>query len=412
MMSIVLAMALKSINMINNRLLLYLSIIWFLYNIEGIIVNALENQQTTALSSPISEIRWVYKYEPNFLRIPSNASIEHAHGIVIIEEDENGSGSSSNSNFTIIITYKDKVDDTKCLLKWTNLTEEGIFVGPSSTKSNKSLCKGIPHGLIDAVEMEVDGDNGDNDNIINNNNTRRTVLYHANNEKLLHKTTLNGDIIWTVEGDITEGHDQYNEGSRDNDPSSYRPTWFASQPNSPYVHLADGYGSSKIYVLNKYHGNYTGYSFGGIGKEHGKFQTCHSITYDHRYDQMVVCDRENHRLEYYNVDPDDPSVFDYSHTVSFYPLLQRPCNIRIRKDDGYAIVPFLEGSVGILNEKNDLVSLINITDTLGKYGFLHPHDAHFVPGTEGDFIVVFWNPGRIGYFRRVPSSDDDASAAL
>jgi hypothetical protein len=390
--------------MINNKSFLYLLFLWFLYKRDGIIVNALfEKQQTTSSSSttPSSsgvlisgygDHRWVY--EPSFLPVPQNASIEHAHGIVIIEEEK-----GSNNNFTIIITYKDNVDDTKCLLKWTDdIAKEGIFVGPST--SNK-LCKGIPHGLIGAAEIKA-GDDGDN------TDHYKIVLYHANNEKVLHKTTTDGDILWSVEGDITEGDGHYNKYNREN--PSYRPTWFASQPNSPYIHLADGYGSSKIYVLNKYHGNYTGYSFGGIGTQHGKFQTCHSITYDDRYNQMVVCDRENHRLEYYNVDPYDPSVFDYSHTTSFYPLLQRPCNIRIRKDNGYAIVPFLEGSVGILNEKNDLVSLINITDTLGRYGFLHPHDAHFVPGTEDDFIVVFWNPGRIGYFRRV--SSDYASAVL
>ena len=124
---------------------------------------------------------------------------------------------------------------------------------------------------------------------------------------------------------------------------------------------------------------------------------------------MVVCDRENHRLEYFRVDAGDPSVFAYVRTVSFDPLLRRPCNIRVRKEDGYAIVAFLEGSVGILDRDNNLVDVINVTATLGQRGFLHPHDAHFVGGTSGDFVVVTWNPGRIGYFRRLGASSEEDS---
>ena len=68
------------------------------------------------------------------------------------------------------------------------------------------------------------------------------------------------------------------------------------------------------------------------------------------------------------------------------------------------ILASLEGTVGIVNSNNELVSVLNITDTLGHFGFLHPHDAHFLPNnsnSNGDFVLVTWNPGRIGYFRRV-----------
>jgi hypothetical protein len=303
------------------------------------------------------------------LPLPVEATVEHAHGIVIDETDG-----------TVIITYKDAIDPTKCLLRWKRdaMMKAGEFIGP---KTNDSLCRGVPHGLIAAAE-EVDGKG-------RSANGKPTVLYHANNDQLLHKTTMDGEILWTVEGSLNTSSDDL-----------YSPTWFASQPDSPYIHMADGYGSSKIFVLDKVHGNYTGHSFGGHGSDHGFFQTCHSIAWDWRTQEMVVCDRENHRLEYFQVDAKDPSKFSYSRTLSFYPLLQRPCNIRIRPRDGYAIVPFLEGSVGILNQYNELLSIINITDNLGDQGFLHPHDASFV-GSNGDFIVVTWNPGRIGYFRRV-----------
>ena len=309
-------------------------------------------------SFPVDGWGDTYVYEPSFLPLPPEATVEHAHGIVI------------QSDGTLVVTYKDEVDASRCLLRWNATGYQTIpeFLGPG-----ESLCRGVPHGLRAAFDEE----------------TGESFLYHVNNEQSLHKTKMNGEIVWSN-----------NVKPDGNDTSSYSPTWFASQPGSPFVYLADGYGSSKVYVYNKTSGAYTGQSFAGQGTRHGKFQTCHAITWDWRRQEMVVCDRENHRLEYYRVNPNDETVFEYRRTLSFYPLLQRPCNIRVRDGDGTAIVPFLEGSVGILNYHNRLVSVVNISETLGDQGFLHPHDAHFVPGTSGDFVLVTWNPGRIGYFRR------------
>lgn len=316
---------------------------------------------------------WKYTYELSLLPVPPEAKVEHAHGIAILDDG------------SILITYQDKVDPSKCLLRWngtrtskapTGYQQMAEFIGPG-----KALCAGVPHGLRLATEL-VD-------------NQSSTVLYHANNQQVLHKTDISGEMLWTVHGPPA------------NASPNFRPTWFASDPDSPFLYLADGYGNSNIYVYDK-NGAYTGHSFGGRGGEHGKFETCHAITWDWRLEQMVVCDRENHRLEYFQVNQ-DPSVFDYTHTLSFYPLLKRPCNIRFRHEDqiqpgdAVAIVPGLEGTVGLLDVHNNLVSLINITDVLGDQGFLHPHDAHFLPDGSGDFVLVTWNPGRIGLFRRQKS---------
>jgi len=37
---------------------------------------------------------------------------------------------------------------------------------------------------------------------------------------------------------------------------------------------------------------------------------------------------------------------------------------------------------------------------LGSQGFKHPHDAIWLP--NGDIVVCTWNPGRLGYFKRLP----------
>ena len=313
---------------------------------------------------------WQYVFRPDMLPLPEKANVEHAHGIVI-----DGEG-------TIVITYKDALDDSQCLLRWDgDYKSTAKFIGPG-----RELCVGVPHGLRSSIEEGS------------------MVLYHANNEQSLHKTTMDGDIIWSVLGK-----------PKDNMTEKFSPTWFAAIPayddgdniiSSDLLYLADGYGSNKIFIYNRSDGSVLN-SHGGPGSENGQFSTCHSISWDSREGQMVVSDRENHRLEYFRVDPSDPSVFEYSHTRSFLPLLQRPCNLRIREEDGAAIVPTLEGAVGILDSDNGLLSFINITDSLGDRGFLHPHDAHFVPGTQGDFVLVTWNPGRIGYFQRLTQDTEE-----
>jgi len=338
-------------------------------------------------------VNWTYVYEPKLLRLPEEASVEHAHGIYI--------GNHDSDEGDIIITYKDAVNSSKCLLRWSGsekYTELPEFLGPG-----EELCAGVPHGLSASVEEN-----------------KTTFLYHANNQKALYKTTLDGQIIWKTLGRPTSG--STTPPNADKKELPFSPTWFASveDSSSPYVYMADGYGSSRIYVYNRYNGTYAGKYFGGYGTEHGKFHTCHSISWDWRFQQMVVSDRENHRLEYFKVLDNSAnssaSIFSYQDTMSFVPYLQRPCNIRIQKiekttkkgkegnEGGIAIVPALEGTVGILSPSNQLLSVLNISDVLGDMGFLHPHDACFVPGTSGDFVLVTWNPGRIGYFRRLETT--------
>lgn len=306
---------------------------------------------------------YYYQYEPSLLPLPEGVTMEHAHGIHIPPEDAR-----------IIITYQDKVDDSKCLLEWTGGFEKpATFLGPGA-----SLCAGVPHGLGAVV------DEGE------------SYLYHANNDQHLSKTTLNGTILWT-----------HHHNPPENDNSTFQPTWFAGQPDSPYLYLADGYGSSRIYQYYKSNGTYSGIYFGGKGTNPGKFQTSHGISWDWRLGQLIVSDRENHRLQYFSIDHLEPERFQYIGQQSFERNnLLRPCNIRFHPVSQQAIIPFLEGKVGIFQKPSfsnpqfqPLEGSLNISEKLGHLGFLHPHDAHFLP--NGDFVLVTWNPGRIGYFRRM-----------
>jgi hypothetical protein len=340
-------------------------------------------------------------FEP--LTLPHDCAMEHAHGISIDESDD-----------SIIVTYKDANDPSKCLLKWSigeYNTQPAEYLGPG-----EALCRGVPHGLATIREEKtIRPSSRDDDDV------EEFVLYHANNEQALHKTTMDGRIIWSALGPPPPLQTQTTSPFRNkttirSDDTPYSPTWTAAAPDSPYLYVADGYGSNHVYVYHKSNGTYTGHVFGGTGSEHGKFQTCHSIYWDARNGKMAVCDRENQRLEYFDIsdssastaaDPRRRPMFTYSHSHTFEPFLQRLCNLRVQQRDGdgsegrMGILASLEGMVGIVNAQNELVSVLNISDTLGHIGYLHPHDAHFLPGADGSFVLVTWNPGRVGYFRRV-----------
>jgi len=346
---------------------------------------------------------YYYKYEPDLLPLPEGVALENAHGIYV---SNHCSDQDLECGPTIVITYQDKVDDSKCLLQWKagEYGQPAKLLGPGS-----SLCAGVPHGLTAMKEKDTNEDG--------EGTTTTTYLYHANNDQHLSKTTPDGEVVWT---------NQYKPpvplDTNSTEPE-FKPTWFAGQPHSPYVYLADGYGTSRIYQYYKSNGTYAGRYFGGIGTDDGFFHTSHGMSWDGRDDNaghMIVCDRENHRLSYFAVDPEQPQKFECLGQQSMEPYnLYRPCNIRYHPTTNQAIIPFLEGSVGIFHPpKPDeplvqpLEGILNITDQMGKLGFLHPHDAHFLP--NGDFVLVTWAPGRIGYFRKVEGeqAEDEVSVGL
>ena len=303
-----------------------------------------------------------YEYMPDLLRIPDGASPLNDHGLVTDDDDN------------IILTYEpDRAsNDTRCMIRWRPDGTGGEQFGPGA-----ELCAGTPHGLRLTHE---DG---------------TPYLYHANNNQALHKTTLDGSLVWTVEGP-PGNNSQF---------LPYKPTWFSTPPGSPYVYMADGYGSSIVHVFSAADGKYTGHTFGSRGTGDGQFETCHSINFDPRSNQIVVSDRENHRHQWFDFDPTSPAMFKYSHqaaTTTSGPG-SRPCNMRFKNGvfggEHYSIVPDLVGPVGILDSQNNLVSNINVSGLIGHLGHLHPHDAIFLK--NGDIVVGTWNPGRISYWRKL-----------
>mmetsp|Transcript_20703 Transcript_20703/g.36811 ORF Transcript_20703/g.36811 Transcript_20703/m.36811 type:complete len:359 (-) Transcript_20703:169-1245(-) len=291
-----------------------------------------------------------YKYMPDLLHLPEGAQAKNCHGFAM------------DSKNNIYLTYENMGDDKNCLVRWRPDGTSGEFL----TGGGSQLCDGVPHGLKIAREAG------------------KEYFYHANNERKLTKTELDGRIVWQVKGNFGQKQDL-----------PYRPTWFGIPPKGDYIYLADGYGSNHVYVFTR-NGRFTGHTYGGPGSSHGLFHTDHGITYDPRVNQLAVSDRENHRLEYYDFDPSSPGRFSYNWTTSI-PGVQRPCNIRPLKD--MAIVPALEGPVAILDLHNKLVTSVNVSGLLGDQGHRHPHDAMLLP--NGDFVVATWNPGRLSYWKKL-----------
>merc|ERR1712232_813372 len=178
-------------------------------------------------------------------------------------------------------------------------------------------------------------------------------------------TTLDGTIVWQVNGNFGQ------------DPKvAYTPTWFAPIPDSEYVYLCDGYGSNNVYVFD-INGNFMNKTYGGKGgrDQHGKFSTNHGCTWDPRNKQIGVSDRANNRIEYFQVDPKSPDVFEYKSTTDMRPAMRAttlPCNIRIYPEqDNRAIIPDLQGPVSVMDKDNKVISIVNVSTLLNIEGTKH-----------------------------------------
>ena len=142
-----------------------------------------------------------YQYMPDLLQAPAGASLVNCHGLVT-DKDNN-----------IYLTYQnDNKTDSNCLIRWKPDGTGGEFM----TGGGHALCDGTPHGLKITTEGQ------------------EQFLYHANNNQKLTKTKLDGSVLWQVNGLFGQ------------DTNVYRPTWFATPPDSEYMYLCDGYGSNQV----------------------------------------------------------------------------------------------------------------------------------------------------------------------
>ena len=197
--------------------------------------------------------------------------LNNCHGLAV-DKDNN-----------IILTYQHGGADPHCLIRWNPDGTNGTF----ASKEGDGLCGGVPHGL----KITTEGD--------------EQFLYHANNAQVLAKTTLEGEIVWKVNGNFGQNDtcipdDPPGSGSCPNGScrctggkTPYIPTWFATPPNSKYMYLCDGYGSDHVYAFERETGRFMNKTWGGRSpaglhpgyptatqQPHGKFMENHGCTYE------------------------------------------------------------------------------------------------------------------------------------
>lgn len=317
-----------------------------------------------------------YEYVPEKLALPSSVHMKNGHGLA---RDHQGN---------IYFTYEsDSVDaDTRALIRF-----DPDGTGAEVLGTDNTLAQGTPHGL--RISYEADG----------------VYLYHSNNQATVHKTTLDGRILWSR-----------NESSLWSNTSfwPFRPTDAVVPPagaRNRDLFVTDGYGQAFIHELTTARGAYTNSSFGGAGSSLSppRFNCPHGINYDPRRGLLVVADRANHRFMYLNFDGTFNSSVPMPDSVSL------PCNIDFGFDASHALVPNLgsytdlgkaaNGTVAVLDESNRVVSVVEIAKLLGDQGHQHPHDAIFL--ANGDIVVCCWYPGRISYWRRLSAEESATRTA-
>lgn len=304
--------------------------------------------QAPPLDHPILSGSGEFRFEfvPDKLMLPPDVKMKNGHGLC---RDAQGN---------IYFTYEPESleDQTRSLVRFAPDGTNPVLLG-----ADNALARGVPHGLNIAVEP--DG---------------RAVLYHANNDATVHKTTLEGQVLWTQKWSPQMGN--------------YKPTDSVASPANDRVFVADGYGSSMVHALKTADGVYAGKSWGGLGSAHGELNCPHGITYDSRRKLLLTADRGNKRLEYF-------TLRGAYHSTIEAKEITAPCNADIRGD--YVLVPDLDGPMIILDGDNKVVSVIEVGKLLGPHGFRHPHDAIWLE--NGDIAVCTWNPGRLGYWKHLTS---------
>jgi uncharacterized membrane protein len=200
------------------------------------------------------------------------------------------------------------------------------------------------------------------------------------------KFDLNGNVILKIEGAKQESANSWAKA-----------TAVAVAPNGD-IFIADGYGSSVIFKYDK-----TGTfikQFGLRGREEGQFITSHGLTIDARDPSnplLMVCDRENLRLQHFDLDGNFVNVAING--------LRRPCAAAIWKD--YVLVAELAGRAVILDKDNQIISVLGDNpDTTQRANFkvppeqwqdgvfTAPHGCSF--DHEGNVYIEDWNKwGRI-----------------
>lgn len=184
------------------------------------------------------------------------------------------------------------------------------------------------------------------------------------------------------------------------DPKRYVPTNIAFHPTDGSFYVTDGYGNAYVHRYSA-KGEYLS-TFGGGGTADGKFKCPHGITVDTRdagNPRLLVADRENYRLQYFDLDGKHLSTLPLTKPDDGTDP-QRPCHFDFFKN-GDMLIPDLRGRLTILDKQNNLVTHLGdnpnaaqrannrVPDDQRVAGFFcSPHQASF--DRAGNIYCVEW----------------------
>jgi hypothetical protein len=218
-------------------------------------------------------------------------------------------------------------------------------------------------------------------------------LAHARRREII-KCTLSGTVKLTI---------SWPEASkRYANMEEYVPTAVAIGP-AGQVFVADGYGRSWLHEFDA-SGAYVK-TFGGPGRLPSQFACPHGLGIDSRGEEplLVVCDRENHRLQRFDMQARLVDIIEGD--------LRRPCTVQQRGDE--LLVADLAGRVTILGKDNKVVAHLCDQPDEAKRAqngipreqwmegeFISPHCAQW--DAAGNLYVMDWlAQGRLTRLERV-----------
>ena len=313
-----------------------------------------EPEPTTASPVRVGDGKLSFQTVPGWGRIPGSKTLGATHGGIVVDKQGSIYFNVDQGEHAVVVCRPD-----------------GTFV-----RSFGKQYSGI-HGM---VINEEDG---------------KEFIYaaHLRGAQIV-KFALGGRVAWTLGVPIESG--KYDEKRK------YQPTAVAVGPDGD-IYVADGYGQNWVHQFDKDRKYLR--SFGGRGKEPGKFQTCHGLALDRRGARplLLVCDRENRRLQHFDLEGNFVAVIAEN--------LRRPCAVTFHGPR--VAVAELEGRVTILDGKNRVIAALGDNPDREQWAqfavpvskwqegiFTAPHGTCF--DRAGNLYVMDWNKfGRIRKLAKV-----------
>lgn len=272
-------------------------------------------------------------------------------------------------------------------------TPGSIFVFDSSGQFVKSMGREFMengHGVGHGIDIRREG----NDEFL--------YLSPDNNSFGFAKMSLKGELVWQKDR-TTISKDS---GLYTSENAKFRATNLSFSPDGGY-YLGDGYGSGYIHRYDK-HDKYEG-SFGGSGESDGKFRTPHGQWLDERNGtpKVVVCDRLNKRLQYFDVKGKylsklegflSPADIDIRGHLMLVADLS--CRLTILDRQNKVIAQLGEDAVWRKKVLDASLNMRSQRELWQPGRFVRPHDACF--DQDGNIFVAEWvQTGRVSKLRKL-----------